>query len=318
VIQQNRLDELEQFKTRINLTEYMASRGYEIDRKESSHHSAVMRHSDGDKLIVARDTDQHWVYFSVRNESDNGSIIDFMQKRDGVTLGHVRKSLRPWIGEEPKPVPARKYSPTLRPTNRSRQSVIYTYAKAKAVPLHPYLKSRGINKSTQLDPRFYGVIRKDDRGNALFPHYDLEGLSGYEIKNKGFTGFSRGGIKAAWFSGNINHCDRVVIVESGIDALSHAQIHKEPGSGYLSIGGKMSQQQRELLKRVLIKAVDRGAVIEIATDRDEGGKELAQDIRDSAPSGAVIERREPDQGKDWNEQLQTSKARSSRGYSMGM
>ena len=32
----------------------------------------------GDKIVIAQDEDQHWIYFSVRDDSDNGSIIDFV------------------------------------------------------------------------------------------------------------------------------------------------------------------------------------------------------------------------------------------------
>jgi len=39
-----------------------------------------MRHPDGDKIVIARnDTSGAWVYFSVRDDRDNGTIIDFLQ-----------------------------------------------------------------------------------------------------------------------------------------------------------------------------------------------------------------------------------------------
>jgi hypothetical protein len=75
------MDELENFKTNINLTEYAASQGYELDRRQSSRNSVIMRHASGDKFIVAQGHDRHWIYFSVRDEADNGSIIDFIQNR---------------------------------------------------------------------------------------------------------------------------------------------------------------------------------------------------------------------------------------------
>ena len=92
------MDELEDFKTHINLTEYAASQGYVLDRKASSLNSVVMRHQGGDKIVIARGQDRHWIYFSVRDDTDNGTIIDFVQQRKGVKLGGVRQELRPWIG----------------------------------------------------------------------------------------------------------------------------------------------------------------------------------------------------------------------------
>jgi hypothetical protein len=82
--------ELEAFKE-INLTEYAAAQGYELDRKASSRNSAVMRRGEGDKIIVARGQDGHWIYCAVHDARDpGGSIIDFVQHRDRCSLGRAR------------------------------------------------------------------------------------------------------------------------------------------------------------------------------------------------------------------------------------
>src|ERR1700736_3562482 len=92
-------DELETFKTDINLTEYAAASGYRLDRKASSRNSVVMVHPERDKIIIAVDRDRHWIYFAIGEDTDNGSIIDFVQKRKGGNLGDVRSALRPWLFE---------------------------------------------------------------------------------------------------------------------------------------------------------------------------------------------------------------------------
>jgi hypothetical protein len=46
-------DELESFKTDINLTEFAAASGYRLDRKASSRNSVVMTHPERDKIIIA-------------------------------------------------------------------------------------------------------------------------------------------------------------------------------------------------------------------------------------------------------------------------
>jgi hypothetical protein len=73
--------ELDTFKRDISLVEYVVSSGYAVDRRASSRSSVVLSDSKGDKIIVARERDGHWVYFSVRDESNNGTIIDFIQRR---------------------------------------------------------------------------------------------------------------------------------------------------------------------------------------------------------------------------------------------
>src|SRR4030095_10928863 len=102
----NRSEELDAFKREINVTEYAATCGYELDRKASSRSSAVMRHANGVKVVIARDLDGHWTFFSVRDDQDKGTIIDFVQRHRSLSLGEVRKDLRPWIGTQRSPAPS--------------------------------------------------------------------------------------------------------------------------------------------------------------------------------------------------------------------
>lgn len=80
--------ELENFKRNIDLRSYAAGQAYQLDRKESWRGSSVMRHPvSNDKVIIKRGMDGHYVYFSVRDDRDNGTIIDFVQHRQGLSLG---------------------------------------------------------------------------------------------------------------------------------------------------------------------------------------------------------------------------------------
>ena len=308
-MREHRADELENFKTRINLAEYAATLGYEIDKRESSRSSVVMRGPGDDKIIVATDSDGHGVYFSVRDEADNGSIIDFAQRRLGLNLGQTRKELRPFIGERADPPPIKITKPKPGDTNRPRVQGWWMRMHPQPEEGHPYLRQRGLSAETLSDPRFSPMIRQDHRGNAVFPHYDRDGLSGYELKNDGFTGFSKGGEKRIWYSTNIMHATRIVVTESAIDAMSHAQATGDAEAAYLSIGGQPSEEQWELVEVALRKAQERGAAIEVGTDNDEAGERLASRIAGIAP-GAT--RCRPEEAGDWNEQLQSDQQRERR------
>lgn len=318
VIKMNRDDELASFKTAINIVDYAQSLGYQTVPKESSRSSTVMVR-DGDKIIVATDQDGHGIFFSVRDDADNGTIIDFVQRRQGLNLGQVRKALRPWIGgtQEYVPLtPARKPDPS----TADRRQVLATWSKMQpCAGHHAYLEQRGISPRMLADPRFAAQVRIDQRGNAAFPHYDASGLAGYELKNDGFTGFSSGGTKAVWHSGNLMHAARVVIVESAIDALSHAQMTGDTGAAYISTGGAMSGHQRDLVRSALAKVSARGAEIVLATDNDEAGRTLAGQLRELAPEAAAIYVQVPG-GKDWNDDLQRARhaalAIAERGHGM--
>ena len=97
---QKRAEELEEFKSRINLSEYAAACGYRLDRKATSRNSAVMERGPGDKIIIALGADRHWIYFSVGEERDSGSIIDFVKNRQGGTLGAIQAAPAAAKGKE--------------------------------------------------------------------------------------------------------------------------------------------------------------------------------------------------------------------------
>lgn len=297
--------ELDRFKTEINLSHFAASRGYQLDKRESGkdENPAVMRHADGDKIIIIRDG-QHWVYWSARDPDDNGSIIDFLLRRDPGGLGRVRQTLRRWMGSPPPPINPTHYAHDLKPTHRDRDraAIIRQFARLQPITDHPALAERGITRALLEQPRFAGAVLRDNHGNACFPHFDTEGVAGWEIKNRGFTGFSKGGSKGLWFSCISRHDLRLVIAESAIDALSYAALFPDDNTRYFSTGGSLSPAQTALIARAMAKMLS-PAVIVLATDNDPAGHALAATLQSLAPSSAEIQRPLPTTGKDWNDQL---------------
>jgi hypothetical protein len=312
----SRPDELEQFKRQINLTEYAAALGYQIDRKASSRNSAVMVHPAGFKIIVAKGEDGHWVYFSVRDERDNGSIIDFEQKRQGGTLGDVRKALRTWlIGGSNASLhrpPPETFAARLDPIRRDLIAVRLRYEAMRPIDgQHAYLEEvRKIPPHILTDPLFADRIRIDQHGNAVFPHFNVrDGLCGYEIKNRGFTGFASGGTKGLWASRIGPDDRRLVIAETAIDALSHAAIKYQPYSRYVSTAGELNPDQPILLQRAIQK-MPTGSEVVLAVDHDAGGDKIGGRIEAifamaNRSDLALIHDRPVAFGADWNDELRT-------------
>lgn len=265
--------ELEAFKTEIDLRVYAAAvEGYTFDLKNSWRSSTELRHPNGDKLIVRKDHDGHYVYFSVHDESDNGSIIDFVQYRRRCSLGQVRQTLRPWLGGKPiLGVASLPRFPALQPTTTDRMEVERQYRLMEDACRHVYLEQeRRLPASLLAAPRFAGRIKTDKRGNAVFPHFDQAGLCGYEIKNSGYTGFAKGGEKGLWFSQTESTDDCLVICESAIDALSYAVLFPASTTRYASIGGQMNKKQPTLIAATMAKLAE-GAEVVSATDNDVDG-----------------------------------------------
>ena len=301
-------EELDDFKTLINLSEYAAAQGYVLDRRASSKNSVVMRTRAGEKIVIARAEDRHWIYFSVQNDLDNGSIIDFVQKRRNCSLGGVRQELRPWLGgarHVVRPHPD-LFAREIARISRDRARVLLELARMKPLLFHRHLEERGLPASFLNSPRFTGKLKVDSRSNAIFPHADQEGPCGYEVKNRGFTGFAPGGEKGLWFSAANSTDTALVIAESGIDALSHAVLHPDDTARYASTGGSLNPTQPELL-RSAIGRMGPGSRIVIATDNDPGGHALADRIealaRETGREDFVICRDQPGEGQDWNDVL---------------
>ena len=295
--------ELESFKTAIDLRAYAATQGYVLDRKGSWRGSAVMRYANGDKVIIKRDGDGHYVYFSVRDDRDHGTIIDLAQHRLRLSFGDLRKELRPWIGRAADELPY----PPLPTTTKDRLRVEKAYAMMQDAPRHPYLENeRAIPPALlQLD-RFAGRVRIDGRGNAVFPHFDRQGLSGFELKNRGFTGFASGGTKGLWLSNERPDDKRLIFCEAAIDALSYAVLFPDDHARYASFGGQVSPLQREFI-RMAAAAMPGDADIVAATDADVEGGKLADVVRDAVAltgrDDLSFVLRQPDGFKDWNDQL---------------
>lgn len=298
--------ELEAFKTEIDLRAFAESEGYALDRRESWRGSSVMRSKSGDKIVVKRDADNHYVYFSVRDEGDNGSIIDFVQKRRPCSLGQARMALRPWIGRAAVASPY----PALVKTPRDRLEVERQYRRMQDAPRHPYLENeRGLSPALLCSERFAGRVRIDGKGNAVFPHFDQDGLCGYEIKNKGVTLFAVGGQKGLWFSRTKERDNRLVLAESAIDALSHAQLFPEERTRYASIGGQMNARQPGLVKASVLKMPE-GSTIIAAMDGDDTGHHLAKLVRQmvlgTGRLDLLFSPHLPEGSKDWNDALRNT------------
>jgi Toprim-like/Protein of unknown function (DUF3991) len=310
---QRRPEELEDFKARINLSEYAAACGYRLDRKASSRNSAVMVRSPGDKIIIALGADRHWIYFSVGEDRDSGSIADFVQNRQGGTLGDVRKELRPWLeGRSPgllRPGPE-AFLPTLEPSSKDLIQVRARYEAMKPIEDgHPYLENeRRIRAEVFCNPRFFGRIRTDNHQNAVFPHWNQDGLCGYEIKNRNFTGFAPGGEKGLWGSRTSPDDTRLVIAETAIDALSYFVLKHPPGARYISTAGALNPVQPTLILSAMNKLPPRSVVI-LAMDNDNGGAQLAAKISTifgQIDAGMCVLETDlpPTPGQDWNDVLQ--------------
>ena len=308
----SRQDELEQFKSQINLCDYALSLGYEVDTGQSSRGSVTIRNTIGDKLIVSRGLNRHWKYFNVHDDRDQGTIIDFIQFRDRCSLGEVRKRLRDWVGRSSFDAQPNYQSPELLPSVHDPQQVLNAWNRAIPISAtQAYLhQERQIPSSILSAPIFQDRIRSDHRKNALFAHYNSTGICGYEIKNRGFTGFSPGGQKGFFCSRPQRDDKELIICETAIDLLSYATLFGTKQKRFISTAGQISPLQKSLLRRAADRMPTHSKII-LAMDNDEAGRKLTQAIQEMLQSKNISSKRilrnlPTDDGADWNDILRAS------------
>ena len=292
------------FKQSVNLSQYAAGQGYELDRKKSTRSSLVMRHAaTGDKIIVSK-KGANWVYFSVHDDRDNGTIVDFIEKRTSKSLPEIGRELAAWSGGAGAlPVYA---IPDVQEQVYDVARIRRAFQWMKPTSAHPYLiNERKIPADVLKDPRFAACIFQDRYGNAVFPHQNGQGLCGLELKNIDKGVFMRGSEKALWL-GTIDAADTVLILaEAAIDALSHFALFRPENASYGAVSGGMKDNQFSCLMDVIQKMPNLQNII-LAVDHDQGGEKIASRIESYLAgkfTGEIIRHIPIEEGMDWNNVL---------------
>lgn len=307
------MEELNRFKREINLAEYAQSFGYAVDRKKSTKISPVLK-KDGDTLIVGQSkADGHYIYFNANNDSDRGSIIDFVKNRTGETLGHIRKRLRNWLNipqpqverVEVKPAALDEIELQLAKDNAVaywdsiEEKKLFT-GDLRHIP-SKYLVSENVDDVKFDGNQWYFALRDADQE-----------ICGVEIRNKEgknarlASGHKKGIFAVGGFSAD--HCKKIILTESTIDAKSAEVI---AGGGtywshtFISIGGNAGIVAERALKKLCSQLPN--AIIIIATDNDEAGDKHAQRLMNIIGNDREYERFRPTE-KDLNDDLPKFKA----------
>ena len=134
------------------------------------------------------------------------------------------------------------------------------------------------------------------------PMQTVRGFVAMKCVIRNLRAFLRG-YQGLWSSNGSPDDTTLVICESPLDCLSYHQLFRDDTTRYFATGGTLSDQQKTILKGVFEKFSSRGGQIMIATDNDEGGKQIEQELRNLAPETAQFNRIAPRHHKDWNETL---------------
>ncbi|MGI2257530.1 MobV family relaxase [Candidatus Cardinium hertigii] len=309
--------DLERIKREVNLVQHVSSMGYVLDKSKSSNTWAVME-KEGDKVLIKNGPNQngHWMYKSLVDDKDKGTIVDFMQNR-GFTYqsicGLSSRHLDDRVIRDQK-------SLSLEITDSASQRYIAQEAFDKVVTheKNNYLHCRGIDRSTYEhypsvkvgDKAVFALYRDLDRNgkgvmcSTISYQFDAkEASDGFYNSSKYFQKVLPRGLSVL-VDPNIS-VKAIVVTESPIDALSHKQIHKDDGrTMYISTCGSLSEGIKKELGTLLAHAKERGRSVTLAFDSDPAGRQMHKTVSGLARGHqAVCKDSIPSRSKDWGQEL---------------
>ena len=320
--------DLEAVKKSVNLIQHVSAMGYCLNKVKSSRTWAVME-KEGDKLLIKNSPNQqgHWVYKSLVDNRDKGSIVDLMLNRGhsyedirGLRSVHLDKGVlevQKSLGGELQDLSAQKEL-------AGEELKKYSYATSH------YLEARGISKSTyasyqghSLGAGFEEVLDGDSKKSpkAVFGLYQNIGSQGNgtlcstiayqfgktesgEAESKQYfqKGLSRGLVV---LNNPEVKVEKIIVTESPIDALSYKQIHQEKDSTmYLATCGSLTSSIKKDLGNVFEEAKANQQEVVLAFDKDKEGQKMQSAVhRIAEEKGVVTKSVFPEIGKDWSETL---------------
>lgn len=315
----NREEEARRMKQEISLVDFLSTRGYDLLEARSTPTTKVMIQGDH-KITISKGRDGNWCWIS---REGAGSVFDYLQICEPAqhpNLGTCRQTLRPYLaGSVTIPAAARRASATVKPSEYDPVAIRTAYNAFQPITdgVHPYLNNyRGLPPSLLSRPFLRGKIRQDNtrgHGNAIFPHFNKGGLSGYISLNEQRKAFSSGGAKGLFGTTPAQGDTRLVIAEGVCDGLAYLHAHGPDNVRLVSFEGTMNRDQPDLI-RSAIEKLPRGEVI-AAVDNDAGGDKFEEELRgifQEAKRGDLVYRRDSprQRGFDWCDAIKSGPALS--------
>ena len=305
-------DLLARAKVEIDLPGWFAVQGWTADSEKDSTRHRVMRGPDGERVVIARQSDGHWTFFSATDDRRSGTIYDAVGIYGGaVSPGQQYAALRRALMAPPAPVPvvyAAKTTDNAAAGSTSRPA-------ARVLPLDSegaaYLMSRHLSETT-IEAFRHALSTVQGRG-VRARHNRVGG----EERGPDWRSFSGGAAddgpgrgRSLWLAAPKSNepPERIILAESFVDALSAWQMlprEQQASTALASTGGALCEGNLAKLSRLLARLPG----VKVLDCTDQGERTTAkrvEQIRGAVESAGCPYRRlePPGQAKDWNDAVQ--------------
>lgn len=292
-------NELEKFKTEIDLVSFIRKDGYDVDHAVSSHSTIALRNDSTGSLIFIKTTTQgHQIYndkkapleTSFAGGKNGGTIIDYVQKYHNKSLGQARVELRAALNNG---IPTVSFDQTQNRIAKAKVPISEDHFKFTRINNTQYLNDRGISNDTIFSPTFSGRVGEklilsansaSTYYSTVFPMYErlTEKVCGLEVKNHLFSGSYRSSNKEEGFwKSNVpplaeGQKPKAHIGEAPIDSFSHYQLHNrdnKQGIIYYATNGEIGgdSARMKILNEYFTPRQEKFDGFILANDNDAAG-----------------------------------------------
>lgn len=244
----------------VNFLGYLLNNGYKTVKSSSGSHEV----GNGTDRIVLNIKREPVTYFNRNDSNDKGQFFKYLNKREPNFyralengLGIINRAYE--IGAEHK----------IRKNKRPGRSLEDNYNIVSLAKDDYLVESRGLGRRTLKSPQFKdrifnAVHKRKDYGrifNIALPKFTVEGdIKNYMLLNRPFRSRSDKEIKKFRIFLNGEHrylfvsnpdieVDKIVLTESGIDAMSHYEVNQGKRNFYIALSGELDiGKWNELLK----------------------------------------------------------------------
>ncbi len=273
---------LQRFARAIDLPAYLGQQGFRLASGQAPGQLCMARAETGEVVRLDKDVERGgWNYASVTDPKDQGSVADFVMRRESGGRAACVERLAACADERgQRSGEATRYRAFLRAMPDDLR---------RAVQQHEHIKLTEHAASKALER--FGVPRgslDESRFGAARCEADVVGLASEP--------------KALWASRYRATDKAVVLIERPIDAIAYERAHGRQQVCYLATGGKLDAERRQKLAHLLAETPG-GVGVVLAYGRDAAGRQMAAEVQALAPM-VRMERRAPELGARWADQMQ--------------
>ena len=224
--------EIENFKQKINLASFASFFGYKKDTLNTSLSMAVLR-DDKEEIIIWREIeDNKYSFFNTIDESDRGTIIDFIRHRRDKSLKDIRQLCRDWIK-----TPQNDENISLIASTKEMQNLSYYWHKLDKT-VSSYVSFKNLSSSNIKWLRSHDNVLFIKKEKAFyFKMHSSQNISGIMKVTEKEHSLIEGSQRDIFSIGDVEKAKKVVILEEPLSLLFYRELHHSQDTLYISTMG---------------------------------------------------------------------------------